>query len=131
MSIPARNATYWSIYRKAADGSGSAEQLFRFTPGASLQLTDLSADGKYLGFSSGGALYVVALTGTDPLSRKATEYLRDEYNEFMGRFSPDSRFVAYVSDESERNQIWVRPFDSNSALRPPKANGACRKMAVT
>lgn len=114
VSIPARNATYWSIYRKAADGSGTAEQLFRNTPGASLQLTDISADGKYLGFSSGGALYVVTLTGTDPLARKAVEYLRDEYNEFLGRFSPDSRFVAYVSDESERNQIWVRPFDSAS-----------------
>jgi len=118
VSIPARNATYWSIYRKAADGSGSAEQLFRFTPGASLQLTDISADGKYLGFSSGGALFVVALTGTDPLARKAIEYVRDEYNEFLGRFSPDSRFMAYLSDESERNQVWVRPFDSASGTPP-------------
>jgi Tol biopolymer transport system component len=118
VSIPARNATYWSIYRKAADGSGNAEQLFRFTPGASLQLTDISADGNYLGFSSGGALYVVGLAGTDPLARKAIEYVRDEYNEFLGRFSPDSRFVAYVSDESERNQVWVRPFDSISGTPP-------------
>jgi Tol biopolymer transport system component len=118
VSIPARNATYWSIYRKAADGSGSAEQLYRHTPGASLQLTDISPDGKYLGFSSGGALFVVALTGTDPLARKAIEYLRDEYNEFLGRFSPDSRFMAYLSDESERNQVWVRPFDAASGTPP-------------
>jgi len=118
VSIPPRNATYWSIYRKAADGSGSAEQLYRHTPGASLQLTDVSPDGKYLGFSSGGALLVVALTGTDPLARKATEYLRDEYNEFLGRFSPDSRFMAYLSDESDRNQVWVRPFDSASGSAP-------------
>lgn len=120
VSIPARNATYWSIYRKAADGSGSAEQLYRHTPGASLQLTDISPDGKYLGFSSGGALFVVPLTGTDPLVRKAIEYLRDEYNEFLGRFSPDSRFMAYLSDESERNQVWVRPFDSASGTPPPE-----------
>jgi Tol biopolymer transport system component len=124
VTIPARNATYWSIYRKAADGSGSAEQLFRFTPGASLQLTDISADGKYLGFSSGGALFVVPLTGTDPLARKAIEYVRDEYNEFLGRFSPDSRFVAYLSDESERNQVWVRPFDSVSGT--PSSEGKWR-----
>lgn len=124
VSIPARNSTYWSIYRKAADGSGSAEQLFRFTPGASLQLTDISADGKYLGFSSGGALFVVPLTGTDPLARKAIEYVRDEYNEFLGRFSPDSRFVAYLSDESERNQVWVRPFDGNSGT--PSSEGKWR-----
>jgi len=124
VSIPPRNATYWSIYRKAADGSGSAEQLYRHTPGASLQLTDISPDGKYLGFSSGGALFVVPLTGTDPLARKAIEYLRDEYNEFLGRFSPDSRFMAYLSDESDRNQVWVRPFDSASGT--PSSEGKWR-----
>jgi Tol biopolymer transport system component len=118
VSIPPRNATYWSINRKAADGSGGAEQLFQFTPGASLQLTDISPDGKYLGFSSGGALFVVALAGTDPVARKAVEYVRDEYNEFLGRFSPDSRFVAYLSDESDRNQVWVRPFDNATGSAP-------------
>jgi len=63
---------------------------------------------------------VVSLTGTDPLARKAIEYLRDEYNEFLGRFSPDSRFIAYLSDESERNQVWVRPFDSVSGTASPE-----------
>jgi hypothetical protein len=29
------------------------------------------------------------------------------------RFSPDSRYVAYVSDESGRNEVYVRPFDSS------------------
>jgi Tol biopolymer transport system component len=113
-----RNGTYTSIYRKAADGSGSAEQLFRWTPGAGLNLTDVSPDGKYVTFSSGGAVFVVALTGTDPLARKAIEYLRDENNAFLGRFSPDSRFMALISDESERNQVWVRPFDSSTGGAP-------------
>lgn len=58
------------------------------------------------------------------LARKAIEYVRDEYNEFLGRFSPDSRFVAYLSDESDRNQIWVRPFDGASAT--PAAQGKWR-----
>jgi Tol biopolymer transport system component len=113
-----RGGSFTSIYRKAADGSGSAEQLFRFTPGAGLNLTDVSPDGKYVTFSSGGAVFVVALTGTDPLARKATEYLRDEYNAFLGRFSPDSHFMAFLSDESERNQVWVRGFDTSSGTPP-------------
>jgi Tol biopolymer transport system component len=37
-SLP-QNGTYTSIYRKSADGSGTAEQLFRWTPGAGLNLT--------------------------------------------------------------------------------------------
>jgi serine/threonine protein kinase/Tol biopolymer transport system component len=31
-----------------------------------------------------------------------------------GRFSPDGRWFAYVSDESGRNEIYVRPFDPAS-----------------
>jgi Tol biopolymer transport system component len=116
-SLP-QNGTYTSIYRKSADGSGTAEQLFRWTPGAGLNLTDVSADNKYITFSSGGAVFVVALTGTDPLGRKAVEYLRDENNAFLGSFSPDLRFMALISDESERNQVWVRPFDSTSGTAP-------------
>jgi hypothetical protein len=63
-------------------------------------------------------VFVVTLTGTDPLARKAIEYLRDENNAFPGRFSPDLRFMALISDESERNQVWVRPFDSSSGTTP-------------
>jgi Tol biopolymer transport system component len=113
-----RGGSYSGIYRKAADGSGSAELLFRFTPGAGLALTDVSPDGKFVTFSSGGAVFAVALTGADPLARKAIEYVRDEYNAFLGRFSPDSRFMAFVSDETERNQLWVRRFDATSGAAP-------------
>lgn len=60
-------------------------------------------------FSSGGALSVVELTGSDPLPGKATEYLRDEFDAFLGRFSPDGHLIAFVSNETERNQLWVRP----------------------
>src|SRR5271170_3491875 len=44
--------------------------------------------------------------------------MKRESGEFLGRFSPDSRFMAYLSDESERNQVWVRPFDSTSGTPP-------------
>jgi hypothetical protein len=64
------------IYRKAGDGSGNPELLFQFTPGAGMALTDVSPDGRHVTFSSGGAIFVVALTGSDPLARKAIEYLR-------------------------------------------------------
>ena len=32
------------------------------------------------------------------------------FNEQQGRFSPDGRFIAYVSDESGRNEVYVRPY---------------------
>ena len=83
-----------------------------------MALTDVTPDGKHVTFSSGGAIFVVPLTGADPLARKAIEYLRDEYSAFVGRFSPEGRLMAFVSDESERNQLWVRGFDPASGMPP-------------
>ena len=36
--------------------------------------------------------------------------LKDNYNEFQPRISPNGRWMAYVSDESGKNEVYVRPF---------------------
>lgn len=41
---------------------------------------------------------------------KPVVFLRTAFNERAPRFSPDGRFVAYVSDESGTNEIYVRDF---------------------
>jgi Tol biopolymer transport system component len=87
--------------------------LFRFTPGAGMVLTDISTDGKFLTFYSGGVVFLVELTGTDPLARKATEFAREEYDAYMGRFSPDGRLLAYISDETDKNEVYVKPVDKS------------------
>ncbi len=104
----------WPVYRKAADGSGKEEVLFRYTPGAFVGLSDISPDGKFLICDSGGVIMLVSLAGSDPEARKPIEYLRDEFDEGTGRLSPDGRFIAYRSDEAkpERFEIYVRPFDA-------------------
>jgi Tol biopolymer transport system component len=118
--------TFSSIYRKAWDGTGNEERLFQYTPGAFLVLTDWSADGKFLTFHDGcsGVLHVLPLGGDrKPLEREAMEWLRDEYNVAQARFSPDGRFIAYLSNEfktseeieSEIFEVYVRPFDASKA----------------
>jgi WD40-like Beta Propeller Repeat len=109
---------YNGIYRRAADGTGAEELLFRYTPGAGLGLTDISPDGKFLACGSGGVLLVVPLTGTDPLERKAIEFAREEFNVTVGRFSPDGRFLAYRSDETDpdRGEVFVRSFDPSTGM---------------
>ncbi len=116
-------STRWnfaSIYRKAWDGSDEQEQLFRYTPGAWMELTDWSTDGKFLTFHDGceGVLHVVPLSGDqNALERTAIEWLRDEYSVTQARLSPDSRFMAYLSDETEVDvfEVYVQPFDADSA----------------
>lgn len=108
----------WPIYRKAADGTGKEELVFRYTPGAFVGLSDISADGKFLVCDSGGVVFLVPLTVSDPSARQPIEYIRDEFQNGTGRLSPDGRFIAYRSDEAkpERFEIYVRPFDGN---KPP------------
>ena len=111
-------ASYSGIYRKAADGTGTEELLFRYTPGAGIPLTDWSADGRFMTFFT-VVLLVVPLEPpvANPLDRKEIEWLKEEYEAILGRFSPDSRFLAYMANEANVDvmQVYVRPFDAEQA----------------
>lgn len=112
--------SYSSVYRKAADGTGEPELLFRYTPGAGVGLSDWSPDGKFLTFSTGVLLMIPVQSPQKPLDRKALEWLREDYEAFDARFSPDGKFLAFMSNEAEVRtfQIYVRPFDSNKPDAP-------------
>ena len=107
-----------SIYLKASDGNGDEEQFYQYTPGAFMQPADWSADGKFITFQDGcwGVLYVVPVGGDqDAVEREAIEWLRDEFSVAQARFSPDSRYIAYMSDEIayQSFQVYVGPFDGS------------------
>jgi Tol biopolymer transport system component len=105
------------VYRRASDGTGDEELVYRYEAGAFVGLSDISADGKFLVCDSGGFIMVVPLTG-DAASRKGIEFLREEFTDTLGRLSPDGRFMAYRSDEAqaERGEIYVRPFNAGTGL---------------
>jgi Tol biopolymer transport system component len=126
---------YSGIYKKAWDGSGQEELLFRYTPGAGVGFSDWSQDGKFLTFATGALLIVPLRESEKALDRKAIEWIRDENNEFGGRFSPDGRLLAYGSDEADpldfagggSIDIYVRPFDGTK----PEAPGPGPAVRVT
>ena len=99
------------LYLKKADGSGE-ERLILKTP-EDKWATSWSKNGHLL-FQS-----VNAQTGTDiwvlpqPESGKSepVSYLKTKFEEGLGRFSPDGRWVAHVSRESGPQEVYVRPFD--------------------
>jgi dipeptidyl aminopeptidase/acylaminoacyl peptidase len=41
---------------------------------------------------------------------KATPFLQSASNEILGRFSPDGRWIAYISNESGKEEVYVVPF---------------------
>jgi Tol biopolymer transport system component len=49
-------------------------------------------------------------------ARTPVPLLQTEFNETGARFSPEGNFVAYVSDDSGRFELYVRPFSSTAAF---------------
>jgi len=98
-----------SIFWKLADGSGPEELLITsvFPRGGSI-----TPDGRTLLFldstdpKTGTDLWALPLEG----ERKPHIFLQTPFSEVAPRHSPDGRWVAYVSNESGRNEIYVRPF---------------------
>jgi Tol biopolymer transport system component len=112
---------YSGIYRKPGDGTGVAELLYRYTPGAGIALTDWSADGKFFTFFTGVILMVpLEPPVANPLDRKELEWLKEDYEAIQGRFSPDSRLLAYMANEEKVDvmQVYVRPFDASKPDKP-------------
>ncbi len=99
-----------NIYRKRSDGTGEAERLTESENGPFA--TSISADGRYLAFFTGGAEDLWTLTLEE--GAKPELFLQSEFSESQGAFSPDGRWMAYLSNESGRSEIYVRPFPKGS-----------------
>ncbi len=105
-----------NLYRKAADGSGEAVRLTNEE--GSLFISDWSRDGRWVlatrigtpdeerGFAGGADIAYLDLEGDSPVA----PYLATQFAELEASFSPDGRWVAYQSNESGRNEVYVRPF---------------------
>jgi Tol biopolymer transport system component len=104
------NDTDIGIYRKASNGAGEPELLLK--TGHTICPQDWSRDGKYLLYASADKnvdLWVLPMT-VKPGDAKPMPYLTSQFNQLEARFSPDGRWVAYESNESGKNEVYVRPF---------------------
>jgi eukaryotic-like serine/threonine-protein kinase len=97
-----------NLYWAAADNSGGEERL---TNSEKDQFaTEVSPDGKFVAVTdetSPVGVELVALAG----DHKATPFFASpRFNEHSVSFSPDGKWIAYVSDESGRPEAYLRPF---------------------
>ncbi|HYW46707.1 MAG TPA: protein kinase [Bryobacteraceae bacterium] len=99
-----------------SDGAAEAQRLldthqnaipWSFSPGAK-RLAYHEVDPQ-----TQGDLWTVPLDTSDPAHPKAgtpEQFLRTPANELVPEFSPDGRWIAYRSNESGGNEVYVRPF---------------------
>jgi Tol biopolymer transport system component len=104
------------LYLKPATGIANEQRISPQSGETQSQFPwDWSWDGRYIlytdfGAGTGGDLFVLPMTGGPPGARKSVVLMRTTFGERMGQFSPDGRWIAYVSLESGRPEVYVSSF---------------------
>ena len=109
-----------SLMRISSDGTGPVEQLTQateaqfpsaVTPDGNTLVIRKEMPPAKVGTAPGVDLFVLPLQG----ERRPRPLLNSPYNELNADVSPNGRWVAYQSNESGRDEIYVRPFPEADA----------------
>jgi serine/threonine protein kinase len=108
-----RDAGIFNLFRKPANGAGDDERLIKSSE--DMAPYSASADGKYLvSRLNVTAVGVLPLTG----DRKPGSLLQSpSFTQTQGQISPDGRWLAYISNESGRYEVYVRTFPATTGGR--------------
>jgi Tol biopolymer transport system component len=119
-----------SVFRKGISDSGQGESIGEWR---SQRLCDWSRDGRFLLYETSAPetsrdLWVAPMTPDGRLAEGAqpTPYLQGPFAEWQGRFSPEPNphWVAYQSDETGRNEIYIASFpDARRKLQVTAGGG--------
>lgn len=104
-----REGRFFAIYRKDANGLGDAELVYA-SDSSNAVPNDFTRDGTRLLFredNSTADIGVLSLKDSNRVSMLANS----PFFEAMARVSPDGKYVAYVSRESGRREVYVRKLD--------------------
>jgi Tol biopolymer transport system component len=112
-----------NLYWKAASGAGPDEALYRSAYHKAA--LDWSADGRFILYveadpQTNQDLWVLPLEGGKPWP-----WLKTQFAESFGRFSPDGKWIAYPSNESGRNEIYLQAFVPGAP-----ASGGSRRLST-
>jgi eukaryotic-like serine/threonine-protein kinase len=114
---------HYDLYVKPASGAAKEELLLH--GGTNAFPSDWSRDGKLLVYSQTGEktkddIWLLPLEG----DHKPVLYLETPFNERYAQISPDGRYMAYTSDESGQDQVYVQPVPPSGAKWLVSTGGA-------
>ena len=114
-----------NLYLRASNSSlAGTEELLRESRNNNVP-QDWSKDGRFLLYveispKMNRDLWALEMAGKE---RKPREVVNTPFEERMGQFSPDGRWVAYETNESGRFEVVVQPFPAPSAKWPVSTSG--------
>jgi Tol biopolymer transport system component len=108
----------YQVYRKTVGGSAPEEMLF--TSDVAAIATDWSRDGRFVAYTRGTAAtgFDVWVAPASPTGQPMA-FANGPGADDSGVFSPDGRWLAYQSNESGRNEIYVRRFTGQAPQTAP------------
>ena len=116
------------IYWIPADGSGEAEQLIASDAGSLQVPGSWSPDGTLIysqrGSFSDWDIWILPPEG----ERDPEEFLVTEFSERHPLFSPDGKWVAYTSDRSGRDEIYVKAYPGEGGITPISTDGGTQPL---
>jgi len=111
----------YTVHTTRSDGAGDRKTIFKSS--ARLEPTDWSRDGRYVICTRGTIPTddIVVIPVDEP--EKMFPIVHSNFNEMSGQFSPDGRWIAYVSRETGRDEVYVTAFPSGGAKWQVSAAG--------
>lgn len=118
----------YDIYQEAADGLGGTQKVFQ-SKGETKYINDLTADGRYAIYDDRGQHGQSELWGL-PLfgDRKPFAFVQGSFSASGPQFSPDGHYVAYVSTETGRPEVYVQAFPQQTGKWQISASGGADPM---
>jgi Tol biopolymer transport system component len=115
-----RSATNFDILVRPSDGSSPAVDVLSTT--AVEQPADWSRDGRYIVYATSQDIGYLERTGAQG-DWEPHSFLNSAAGEGNARLSPDGRWVAYRSNASGRNEIYVQSFPEGGRRTTVSAAG--------
>ncbi|MGH9794017.1 MAG: hypothetical protein ACRD5G_04515, partial [Candidatus Acidiferrales bacterium] len=120
LAYRASNKGVPDLYQKSLAGAGHEEPLLESKIAKFPH--SWSSDGRFLAYEvtgQGTDIWVLPLTENS----KPLPFLEAQFRQRQPHFSPDGRWLAYISDESGRNEVYVTPFPSPGRKWQISTNG--------
>jgi serine/threonine protein kinase len=113
---------YYGLYLTSLDNSGKERRLIKHN--YFVVAYSISKDGKYVAYTEADSLgnqyfYIKTLSGNEP-----PKIINDEpFNHEYPLFSPNSKYIAYTSNESGQRELYVVPFENPGSKIQISNNG--------